>query len=122
MFHRIFDSPLLLLILARFFVLVLFPFSSQKRRQEARKISCLRRQPTHIEDDRKLEKLQCKCYNTYLIKLNIQTIKRMTNPTYEPIDENIVNNSEQPATKADVERILRAIEILYEQINDQNKN
>ncbi|MEP7037440.1 MAG: hypothetical protein ABI891_03775 [Acidobacteriota bacterium] len=46
----------------------------------------------------------------------------MTNPTYEPVDENIDNNSERPATKADIERILRAIEILAEQIDDRNRN
>lgn len=44
----------------------------------------------------------------------------MTNLTYEPIDENINDNSERPATKADIERILRAIEILAEQINNRN--
>lgn len=38
----------------------------------------------------------------------------MNNPTYEPIDENL----NRPATKADVERILSAIEILYQQINN----
>ncbi len=37
----------------------------------------------------------------------------MENPTYEPIDENL----DRPATKADVEKILRAIEFLSEQIN-----
>ncbi len=37
----------------------------------------------------------------------------MTTPTYEPIDE----NSDRPATRADIERILRAIEILSAQIN-----
>jgi len=39
----------------------------------------------------------------------------MTNPIYEPIDEDL----NRPATKADVEKILSAIEILYEQINSQ---
>ncbi len=37
----------------------------------------------------------------------------MAKTIYEPIDENL----ERPATKADVEIILRAIEILSEQIN-----
>ncbi len=37
----------------------------------------------------------------------------MNETVYEPIEE----NSNQPATKADVERILTAIEILFEQIN-----
>jgi hypothetical protein len=37
----------------------------------------------------------------------------MSNPIYEPIDE----ASDRPVTKADVEKILSAIEILYEQIN-----
>jgi hypothetical protein len=37
----------------------------------------------------------------------------MAKTIYEPIDENL----ERPATKADVERILMAIEILSEQIN-----
>jgi hypothetical protein len=37
----------------------------------------------------------------------------MAKTIYEPIDENL----NAPATKADVERILRAIEILSEQIN-----
>ncbi len=37
----------------------------------------------------------------------------MITPTYEPIDENL----NLPATKADVERILRAIKILSDQIN-----
>ncbi len=41
----------------------------------------------------------------------------MTNPIYEPIDENL----DRPATRADVERILRVIEILYEQINNLNR-
>ena len=40
----------------------------------------------------------------------------MNETFYEPIEE----NSNQPATKADVEKILSAIEILYEQINNQN--
>jgi hypothetical protein len=39
----------------------------------------------------------------------------MTNPTYEPIDENL----NLPATKADVEKVLRAIETLSEQINSR---
>jgi len=38
----------------------------------------------------------------------------MTNPIYEPIDEFL----NRPATKADVEKILSAIEILYEQLNN----
>jgi hypothetical protein len=38
----------------------------------------------------------------------------MTNPIYEPIDEDL----NRPATKADVEKILSAIEILYEQLNN----
>ncbi|MEJ7863252.1 MAG: hypothetical protein WKF90_16605 [Pyrinomonadaceae bacterium] len=38
----------------------------------------------------------------------------MTNPIYEPIDEDL----NRPATKADVEKILSAIEILYEQMNN----
>ena len=38
----------------------------------------------------------------------------MTNPIYEPIDENL----DRPATRADVEKVLRAIEILYEQMNN----
>ena len=37
----------------------------------------------------------------------------MATPTYEPLDE----NQDRPATKADVEKILIAIEILSEQIN-----
>jgi len=37
----------------------------------------------------------------------------MATPTYEPIDENL----DRPATRADVEKVLRAIEILSEQIN-----
>ncbi len=41
----------------------------------------------------------------------------MSNPIYEPIDEDL----NRPATKADVERILSAIEILYEQINNLSK-
>jgi hypothetical protein len=40
----------------------------------------------------------------------------MKNPTYEPIDENL----NLPATKADIEKVLRAIEILSAQISDQN--
>jgi len=39
----------------------------------------------------------------------------MNETFYEPIEE----NSNQPATKADVERILRAIEFLWEQINNR---
>ncbi len=39
----------------------------------------------------------------------------MENMTYEPI----IPEDNHPATKADVERILRAIEILIEQINGQ---
>ena len=39
----------------------------------------------------------------------------MNETVYEPIEE----NSNQPATKADVERILTAIESLWEQINNQ---
>ncbi len=39
----------------------------------------------------------------------------MEKTIYEPIDE----NSDRPATKADVEKILRAIEILSEQITNQ---
>ncbi len=42
----------------------------------------------------------------------------MTKQTYEPIDENL----DRPATKADVERILRAIEILSGQINYKSKD
>jgi hypothetical protein len=38
----------------------------------------------------------------------------MTAPIYEPIDEAL----DRPATKADVEKILSAIEILYEQMNN----
>jgi hypothetical protein len=38
----------------------------------------------------------------------------MSNPIYEPIDEAL----NRPATKADVEKILSAIEILYEQMNN----
>jgi len=38
----------------------------------------------------------------------------MTTPIYEPINEAL----NRPATKADVERILSAIEILYEQMNN----
>ncbi len=38
----------------------------------------------------------------------------MNNPTYESIDENL----DLPATKADVEKILSAIEILYQQLNN----
>lgn len=41
----------------------------------------------------------------------------MTTPTYEPIED----NQNHPATKADVEKILMAIEILSEQINYKNK-
>lgn len=37
----------------------------------------------------------------------------MAKTIYEPIEE----NSDRPATKADVERILTALEILSEQIN-----
>ena len=37
----------------------------------------------------------------------------MINPIYEPINENL----DRPATRADVEKVLRAIEILSEQIN-----
>jgi hypothetical protein len=37
----------------------------------------------------------------------------MSKTTYEPIDENL----DRPATKADVEKILKAIEVLSEQIN-----
>jgi hypothetical protein len=37
----------------------------------------------------------------------------MAKTIYEPIDENL----DRPATKADVEKILLAIEILSEQIN-----
>jgi len=40
----------------------------------------------------------------------------MSNPTYEPIDENL----DLPVTRADIARILRAIEILSEQISDRN--
>ncbi len=40
----------------------------------------------------------------------------MAKTFYEPIAENL----EQPATKADVEKILTAIEILSEQINYKN--
>ncbi|MEJ7860900.1 MAG: hypothetical protein WKF90_04600 [Pyrinomonadaceae bacterium] len=40
----------------------------------------------------------------------------MEKTIYEPIEE----NSNLPATKADVEKILRAIEILSEQINYKN--
>jgi len=40
----------------------------------------------------------------------------MTNPIYEPIDENL----NIPATKADVEKVLRAIETLSEQINNES--
>jgi hypothetical protein len=36
----------------------------------------------------------------------------MKNPTYEPIDENL----NLPATRADVEKVLRAIEFLAGQI------
>ncbi len=39
----------------------------------------------------------------------------MAKTIYEPIDENL----EFPATKADVEKILIAIELLSEQINRQ---
>ena len=39
----------------------------------------------------------------------------MTNPIYEPIDENL----NIPATKADVEKVLRAIEVLSEQISNE---
>lgn len=41
----------------------------------------------------------------------------MTTTAYAPIAE----NSDRPATKADVEKILMAIEILPEQINYKNK-
>jgi hypothetical protein len=39
----------------------------------------------------------------------------MNNPTYEPIS--LEDNT--PATKADIERILQAIEYLAEQINNR---
>jgi wyosine [tRNA(Phe)-imidazoG37] synthetase (radical SAM superfamily) len=39
----------------------------------------------------------------------------MEKTIYEPIDESL----DRPVTKADVEKILRAIEILSEQINNQ---
>ena len=42
----------------------------------------------------------------------------MTNPIYEPIDENL----DRPATRADVEKILIAIEILSEQINYKSED
>jgi len=38
--------------------------------------------------------------------------------TYEPI----ISEDNRPATKADVERILRAIEILFEQINYKSED
>lgn len=40
----------------------------------------------------------------------------MSKTIYEPIDENL----DRPATRADVEQILRAIEFLSEQINGQD--
>jgi hypothetical protein len=40
----------------------------------------------------------------------------MAKTIYEPIDENL----DRPATKADVEKVLMAIEILSEQINHKN--
>ncbi len=40
----------------------------------------------------------------------------MATPTYEPLDE----NQDLPATKADVEKVLRAIEILTERINNES--
>ncbi len=42
----------------------------------------------------------------------------MENMTYEPI----IPEDNRPATKADVERILRAIEILFEQINYKSED
>jgi hypothetical protein len=38
----------------------------------------------------------------------------MAKTIYEPIDENL----ERPATKGDIEKILIALEILLEQINE----
>jgi hypothetical protein len=40
----------------------------------------------------------------------------MTNPTYEPIPDNL----NELATKVDIEKILRAIEFLSEQINNES--
>ncbi len=37
----------------------------------------------------------------------------MAKTIYEPIDENL----ERPATRADIEEVLRAIEVLSKQIN-----
>lgn len=42
----------------------------------------------------------------------------MAKTIYEPIDEHL----NLPATKADVEQILRAIGILSEQINSKSEN
>jgi hypothetical protein len=42
----------------------------------------------------------------------------MTNPIYEPIDENL----DRPATRADVEKVLRAIENLSERINYKSED
>ena len=42
----------------------------------------------------------------------------MTNPIYEPIDENL----DRPATKADVEKVLRAIENLSDQVNNESRD
>jgi hypothetical protein len=42
----------------------------------------------------------------------------MTKTIYEPIEENL----ERPATKADVEKVLMAIEILSDQIDGQSRN
>ncbi len=39
----------------------------------------------------------------------------MATPTYEPLDENL----DLPATRADVEKVLRAIEMLSQQINKE---
>ncbi len=57
-----------------------------------------------------LENLQC--YNN---RVNIKIDKSMGDTTYE-----LVNTEDnQPATKADVERIMQAIEYLAEQINSR---
>jgi hypothetical protein len=42
----------------------------------------------------------------------------MAKTIYEPIDENL----ERPATKADVEKILQAVEVLSEQISRENSD
>ena len=42
----------------------------------------------------------------------------MNNPTYEPIEENL----NLPATRADIERVLRVIEVLSKQISNRDQD